>query len=55
MAVYESGRDLMHFGVIPLSDMISEIALVKAMWALGTDPKNIKSIMLTNIASELRE
>jgi glutamyl-tRNA(Gln) amidotransferase subunit D len=55
MAVYESGRDLMHFGVIPLSNMISEIALVKAMWALGTDPKNIKSIMLTNIASELRE
>jgi glutamyl-tRNA(Gln) amidotransferase subunit D len=55
MAVYESGRDLMHFGVIPLADMISEIALVKAMWALGTDPKNIQNIMLTNIASELRE
>ena len=55
MAVYESGRDLMHFGVIPLSDMISEIALVKAMWVLGTDAKNIESIMLRNIASEFRE
>ena len=55
MAVYESGRDLMHFGVVPLSDMISEIALVKAMWSLGTDVKNIKDIMLKNIASEFRE
>lgn len=55
MAVYESGRDLTHFGVIPLSDMISEIALVKAMWVLGTDAKNIESIMLRNIASEFRE
>jgi len=55
MAVYESGRDLMHFGVIPLSDMISEIALVKAMWVLGTDAKNIESMMLRNIASEFRE
>jgi glutamyl-tRNA(Gln) amidotransferase subunit D len=55
MAIYESGRDLMHFGVIPLSDMISEIALVKAMWVLGTDAKNIESIMLQNIASEFRE
>jgi len=55
MAVYESGRDLMHLGIIPLSDMISEIALVKAMWALGTDPKNIASVMLQNIASEFRE
>jgi glutamyl-tRNA(Gln) amidotransferase subunit D len=55
MAVYESGRDLMHFGITPLSDMISEIALVKAMWALGTDPKNIGDVMLRNIASEFRE
>ncbi len=55
MAVYESGRDLMHFGVIPLSDMISEIALVKAMWILGTDAKNIENIMLKKIASEFRE
>jgi len=55
MAIYESGRDLMHFGVIPLSDTISEIALVKAMWVLGTDAKNIKNIMLKNIASEFRE
>ena len=55
MSIYESGRDLMHFGVIPLSDMISEIALVKAMWILGTDAKNIENIMIKKIASEFRE
>ena len=49
------GRDLMHFGVIPLSNMIPEVALVKAMWALGVDPKNIGDIMLKNIASEFTE
>lgn len=55
MAIYESGRDLMHFGITPLSNMISETALVKAMWALGTDEKNIEQIMLKNIASEFTE
>ena len=55
MAIYESGRDLMHFGVIPLSNIIPEVALVKAMWALGVDPKSIGNIMLKNIASEFTE
>ena len=55
MAVYESGRDLMSFGITPLSNMIAEIALVKAMWTLGTDAKNIEQIMLKNIASEFTE
>lgn len=55
MAIYESGRDLMHFGIMPLSDMISEIALVKAMWALGNDDMNIQQTMFKNIASEFTE
>lgn len=54
MAVYESGRDLMHIGVVPLSDMIPETALVKAMWTLG-NYKDIEEIMLKNIASEFTE
>ncbi|MEO9308765.1 MAG: Glu-tRNA(Gln) amidotransferase subunit GatD [Nitrososphaera sp.] len=54
MAIYESGRDLMQLGIVPLSDMIPETALVKAMWALsGYD--DIKEIMLKNIASELTQ
>ncbi|MEW6044589.1 MAG: Glu-tRNA(Gln) amidotransferase subunit GatD [Thermoproteota archaeon] len=54
MAIYESGRDLMQLGIVPLSDMIPETALVKAMWALSNH-KDIEEIMLKNIASELTE
>ena len=56
MAIYESGRDLLHLGITPLSDMISETALVKAMWALGNagDGK-IDDLMTQNIASEYTE
>ncbi len=54
MAVYESGRDLAHLGIVPLSNMIAEIALVKAMWALANG-KNTEEMMLKNIASEITE
>ena len=55
MTVYESGRDLMEMGVVPLGDMIPEVALVKAMWAasLAEDSEGIKRIMLENVASEM--
>ena len=55
MTVYESGRDLLDLGIIPLENMIPEVALVKAMWALGNSQNNeeIKKIMLENIASEM--
>ena len=35
MNVYDTGRDLLSFGVIPLDDMFPETALVKLMWVLG--------------------
>ena len=54
MTVYESGRDLLDLGIIPLENMIPEVALVKAMWAMGNfqNGEEIKKIMLENIASE---
>ncbi|MEX0861774.1 Glu-tRNA(Gln) amidotransferase subunit GatD [Nitrosopumilus sp.] len=54
MTVYESGRDLLNLGIIPLENMIPEVALVKAMWAAGNTEKRdeIKEIMLDKIASE---
>ena len=57
MTVYESGRDLLDLGIIPLEDMIPEVALVKTMWAIGNfqDGEEIKKIMLENIASELSD
>lgn len=54
MTVYESGRDLLNLGIIPLEDMIPEVALVKAMWTIGNfDSNEIKDVMLKNIASEM--
>jgi glutamyl-tRNA(Gln) amidotransferase subunit D len=55
MTVYDTGRDLLDMGVIPLSDMIPETAVVKAMWALANtkDLKEAKDIMQSNIAGEI--
>ncbi|WP_428325028.1 Glu-tRNA(Gln) amidotransferase subunit GatD [Nitrosopumilus sp.] len=55
MTVYESGRDLLNLGIIPLEDMLPEVALVKAMWALGNTQNidGVKEIMRDNIASEM--
>jgi glutamyl-tRNA(Gln) amidotransferase subunit D len=54
MTVYESGRDLLDLGIVPLENMIPEIALVKAMWVTGNteNREKIKEIMLKRIASE---
>jgi glutamyl-tRNA(Gln) amidotransferase subunit D len=52
--VYDTGRDLLSLGVIPLEDIVPETALTKLMWVLG-NYKNIgeaKKIMLTNLAGE---
>ncbi len=55
MTVYDTGRDLRDIGVIPLSDMISETAVVKAMWALAntSSTDEVKEVMQTSIASEI--
>ena len=57
MTVYESGRDLLDLGIIPLENMIPEVALVKAMWVMGNtqNREEVKKIMLENIASELSD
>jgi len=54
MNVYNSGRDLLALGVIPLDDMLPETALVKLMWILGqtADFEEVKSLLKTNIAGE---
>ena len=52
MTVYDTGRDLLDIGVIPLSDMISETAAVKAMWALANS-KDSKKVMCENISNEI--
>lgn len=55
MTVYESGRDLLNLGIVPLEDMIPEVALVKAMWAFGNwhGLEEVRKIMLEDVASEI--
>ncbi|MCG3108828.1 Glutamyl-tRNA(Gln) amidotransferase subunit D [Metallosphaera sp. J1] len=54
MNVYQTGRLLQQSGVVPLEDMLPEVALVKLMWALGqtSDLNEVKRIMLTNMVGE---
>jgi len=54
MNVYDSGRDLLALGVVPLEDMLSETALVKLMWIFGQtkDFEEAKKLLKTNIAGE---
>lgn len=53
--VYDTGRDILKAGAIEAEDMLSEVALVKLMWALGQtqDIEKVKGLMQTNIAGEI--
>jgi glutamyl-tRNA(Gln) amidotransferase subunit D len=54
MNVYDSGRDLLAAGVIPLEDMLAETALVKLMWIFGQTkkPDEAKKLLTQNMANE---
>ena len=55
MTVYDTGRDLLDMGVIPLSNMTSETATVKAMWVLANNKEieSAKKMMQENMANEI--
>ena len=56
MRVYERGRDLLMACVVPLADMLPEVALVKLMWVLGSltdDPEEAKALMVRPFAREI--
>jgi len=57
MTVYETGRMLLDAGVIPLANMLPEVALVKAMWVLGHTKEIpfVKELMQQNLAGEITE
>ena len=60
MTVYESGRDLLAMGIVPLGDMLAETAFAKAVWALGEAGRGggqpplaaMRKAMLRPLASE---
>ena len=52
--VYDTGRDLINAGAIPLEDMIGETALAKLSWALGNFPNDmVDEIMRRNFSGEI--
>ncbi len=55
MTVYETGRDLLSMGVVPL-DMLPETALVKVMWVLANSSSmdEARSMLLSDIAMEFK-
>ena len=57
MNVYTTGRLLLRSGVLPLSDMLPETALVKLMWGLANikDLDELRRFMLTNVSGEIND
>jgi glutamyl-tRNA(Gln) amidotransferase subunit D len=57
MYVYDTGRDMMEFGVVPGANMLPEVAYMKLGWALGQsdDLDKVREIMMTPIAGEITE
>ncbi len=54
--VYETGRDLIEAGAVPLENMLAETAFAKLSWALGNfEPEQVKEVMLTDIAGEFTQ
>ncbi|MBW2525033.1 MAG: Glu-tRNA(Gln) amidotransferase subunit GatD [Deltaproteobacteria bacterium] len=57
MYVYDTGRDLMDLGVVPLDNMLPETALMKLCWVLGhtDDAAEVMRMMRTPVAREITE
>jgi glutamyl-tRNA(Gln) amidotransferase subunit D len=57
MYVYETGRDMLDLGVIPLQNMLPEVAYIKLGWALGQtdDLDRVREIMLTPVNDDITE
>jgi glutamyl-tRNA(Gln) amidotransferase subunit D len=57
MYVYETGRDLLDIGVVPLDNMLPETALMKLGWVLGhaDDHAHVMEMMRSPINHEITE
>ena len=50
-----SGREILQLGVIPLANMLPEVAYIKLAWALGLhpdDPRRVRDLMVETVAGE---
>ena len=57
MYVYETGRDLLDIGVVPLDNMLPETALMKLGWVLGhtDDHDRVMEMMRSSVNHEITE
>jgi glutamyl-tRNA(Gln) amidotransferase subunit D len=58
MHVYETGREILGLGVVPLANMLPEVAYIKLGWAMGVhpdDPDGVRSLMTAPLAGEMTE
>ena len=58
MHVYETGREILELGVVPLANMLPEAGYMKLGWALGMhpdDPEAVRELMTTPIADEMTQ
>jgi glutamyl-tRNA(Gln) amidotransferase subunit D len=58
MHVYETGREILELGVVPLANTLPEVAFIKLGWALGLhpdDPAAVRRLMTSTIAGEMTE
>ena len=58
MHVYETGREILELGVVPLANMLPEVAYIKLGWALGVypdSPEAVRQLMTDSIAGEMTE
>jgi len=55
MYVYDTGRDLLNLGIIPMDNMLPETAYMKLAWVLGQtdDPQRIRKMLLTPVNHEI--
>ncbi|GAB1419826.1 Glu-tRNA(Gln) amidotransferase subunit GatD [Bacteroidales bacterium] len=55
MFVYDTGRDLMAKGIVPVGNMLPETAWVKLSWVLGqtNDSDEVKRLMLSPVNDEI--
>jgi glutamyl-tRNA(Gln) amidotransferase subunit D len=58
MYVYETGREILELGVVPLANMLPETAYIKLAWALGMhpdDPQAVRDLMTTPISGDMTD
>jgi glutamyl-tRNA(Gln) amidotransferase subunit D len=58
MHVYETGREILELGVVPLANMLPEVAYIKLGWAIGVhpdDPEAVRTLMTTPMAGDMTE